>query len=66
MKVSKKFNLGLKDLTQGLIVAIGAPVLAIIQTTIEAGSFTIDWKLVGITAAGAAFAYLGKKFFQST
>ncbi len=65
MEGSKKFRLGAKDFIQGLILAITAPCIAIIQTSLDAGSLAINWQLVGITAISAGVAYLAKKFFQN-
>ena len=65
MKGSKKFRLGIKDAVQGLIIAIAAPCITIIQTSLDAGSLAINWQLVGVTAISAAVAYLAKKFFQN-
>ena len=65
MEGSKKFRLGAKDIIHGLILAIAAPCVAIIQTSLDAGSLSVNWKLVGLTAISAGIAYLAKKFFQN-
>ena len=65
MEGSKKFRLGAKDIVQGLILAIAAPCVTVIQTSLDAGSLEINWQLVGITAISAGVAYLAKKFFQN-
>ena len=64
MKNSKKFRLGKKDFFKGLLIAVGAPVVAIVQTSIVAGVITINWPIVGTTALAAGLAYLSKNFFE--
>ena len=63
---SKKFSLSLNDWEKGLIVAVLSPVFPIIMQSLNAGSFVIDWKVVGTTALGAGLAYLAKNFFTSS
>ena len=59
---SKQFSLNARDLVKGLIMAVILPVLNVIQQSIEAGSFTLDWKRIGLLAAGGFIAYLIKNF----
>lgn len=61
---SKKFTLNLSDWWKGLIMAVGAPVIAIIQQSLNAGSFTVNWKTVFTVSLSAALIYLGKNFFD--
>ncbi|AMR33953.1 hypothetical protein A0256_22140 [Mucilaginibacter sp. PAMC 26640] len=63
MKSSPIFSINLKDLTKGLIVAIGSAVITALQTTLQAGSFTVDWKSIGTVALAAGLSYLLKNFF---
>lgn len=44
-------------------MAVILPVLVIIQQSIEKGEFSLDWKLIGLTAVGGLIAYLIKNFF---
>ena len=60
------FSLNLRDFLKGAVLAILAPVLAIIITSIEAGQLIFDWKLIGTTALAAFIAYLSKNFFTDT
>ncbi len=59
---SKQFTLNARDIVKGLIMAVILPVLNVIQQSIEAGSFTLDWKRIGLLAAGGFIAYLIKNF----
>jgi len=61
---SKQFSLNARDLVKGLIMAVILPVLNVIQQSIEAGSFTLDWKRIGLLAAGGFIAYLIKNFLN--
>ena len=63
MKTSNLYSLDLKDISKGLIVAIGSAVVTTIQTSLQAGSPDFNWKLIGTVALGAGLAYLGKNFF---
>lgn len=58
--MSKLFNLDLKDLLKGMVVAVLAAVLTIIYNTVQAGSLTFDWKAIGTAGITAAAAYLLK------
>lgn len=62
---SKRFNLNLSDWWKGLIMAVGAPVIAIIQQSLNAGTFTVNWKTVFTVSLSAALIYLGKNFFDA-
>ncbi len=66
MKLSSFLNLNLQDFLKGLIVAVGGAVFAVIQSSISAGGFTIDWTNVWHIALGAFIAYIGKNFFTPT
>lgn len=61
---SKKFSLKLTDWEKGLIVAAISPIVPIIMQSLNAGSFTLDWKVIGTTALAAGIAYLAKNFFS--
>lgn len=61
---SKRWTLNWQDILKGLKVAVILPVLTIIQQSIEAGNFKVDWKLVGLTAVGGFIAYLIKNFLS--
>lgn len=44
-------------------MAILTPAFTIIYQSIEAGSFTFDWKAIGVASIAGGFAYLFKNFF---
>jgi hypothetical protein len=61
---AKKYSLGWLDVGKAFIVAVASPVIPIIYASLQAGSFTMPWKTIGLTAASAALAYLTKNFFS--
>lgn len=61
---SDRFSINWNDFLKGLVMAVIMPVLAIIQSSISNGELTFNWKLIGLTAAGAFVAYLIKNFFS--
>ncbi|WP_259071208.1 hypothetical protein HDF24_24105 [Mucilaginibacter sp. X4EP1] len=63
MKTSSLFSLNLQDFAKGLIVAVGGAVIAAIQSSIQAGSLTFNWQVIGSVALAAGLSYLGKNFF---
>jgi len=63
MKTSNFLSLNWHDLGKGLLMAILTPVFTTIYTSFEAGVFTFNWHLIGVSAIGGALAYLGKNFF---
>lgn len=60
-----QFNINWNDVIKGLKMAVLLPVLTIIYTSIQAGSFHFDWHAIGLTAAGGFIAYLIKNFFDA-
>lgn len=65
MKTSNFLSLNLRDIAKGLLMAILTPVVVIVQQSIESGTFTFDWKSIGVAALGGGVAYLIKNFFTS-
>jgi hypothetical protein len=63
MKTSSLFSLDFKDLGKGLLVAVGGAVIAAIETSIQAGSLTFNWKAIGGVALAAGLSYLVKNLF---
>ncbi|MGN6180568.1 MAG: hypothetical protein ACTHNW_15390 [Mucilaginibacter sp.] len=63
MKTSSLFKLDFYDIAKGTAVAVGGAVIAGIENTVQAGSLTINWKQIGLTALAAGLAYLTKNFF---
>lgn len=60
---SGRFTLNLRDLANGLIVAVLGAVVPIIYATINTGSLVFDWPTIGKAAAIAGIGYLLKNFF---
>lgn len=60
---SKQFSLKAPDWLKALIVAAISPVVPIVLGSLNAGSFTFDWKVIGSTALASGIAYLAKNFF---
>lgn len=63
MKTSNFLSLNWLDFGKGILMAILTPVVVIVQQSIEAGVFTLEWKSIGLAAIGGGFAYLVKNFF---
>ena len=59
---SKQFSLNINDFLKGLLMAMGVPVLVVIQSAVEAGNFNLDWKMLVKIAVGGLVAYLLKNF----
>jgi hypothetical protein len=66
MKHSSFLNLNWQDLGKGLIMAVGGAVFAVIQTSISAGVFVLNWADIWHTALAAIVVYLGKNVFTPT
>ena len=66
MKTSGMFKLNWQDAAKGLLMAILAPVLVLLQQSIDAGALTLNWKLLGMAAVGGGVGYLIKNFFTPT
>jgi hypothetical protein len=65
MKKSNFLSLNLADIAKGLLMAILTPVMTIIGQSLESGSFTYDWRTIGLSALAGGFAYLVKNFFST-
>jgi hypothetical protein len=60
---SKLFNINYADFSKGMIMAVGGAVFTVVENSIEAGIFTLDWTNIWHIAVGALVLYLGKNFF---
>lgn len=60
---SKQFTLGGRDFWRGLLVAVMASAIMVIETSLAAGVLIFDWKKVGMAAIAGGLAYLTKNFF---
>jgi hypothetical protein len=63
--VSPRFTLQVRDFLKGLLVSVLTSVIVVVQSTIEQGSLTFNWKQIGMVAVGSAVAYLAKNFFSA-
>ncbi len=57
------FTLKIRDFLKGLVVAVLAAIVSVVSTSIQTGTFNINWKQLGIVAGSAALAYITKNFF---
>jgi len=62
MKTSSLFSLDLKDLAKGLLVAVGCAVISALQSCLQDGLKTLNWKNIGCIALAAGLSYLTKNF----
>jgi hypothetical protein len=58
-----RYILNQRDWLKGILLAVLTPVLTIIINSLNAGTLTFDWKLIGITALASLLAYITKNFF---
>jgi hypothetical protein len=65
-QVNKQYSLEWRDVFKSFLIAVLTPIIPIVEQSIEAGTLTFNWKLIGLTAVGAALAYLTKNFLTPT
>ena len=58
-----KYTLKTRDLVKGALMAVLVPAIYIIQTSLEAGVLTFNWKQILIASISGLLAYLIKNFF---
>jgi hypothetical protein len=63
MQTSSLFSLNLQDLGKGLVVTVGGAVIAAVESSIQAGTVSLNWQSIGSVALAAGLSYLGKNFF---
>lgn len=61
MKHSKLFSINTKDFLKGLFLVVLTAVITFIYQTVEAGSLTFDWTMIGKTALIAGLSYILKQ-----
>ena len=66
MKSTNFLSIGTKDIVKAILMAILVPAIVVIQQSINAGSFTIDWKAVAMASIGGLLGYLTKNFFTNS
>lgn len=59
---SPLFTINWQDALKGFIVAAISAPLTIITISLDAGTFTLDWKKIGIMALTAGLSYIVKNF----
>lgn len=59
---TKQFSVNMIDILKGLAVAVLTPVFSIMLVSLDAGSFTFDWKIIGTVAASSFLSYVLKNF----
>lgn len=64
-KDSGFLKLQVSDFVKGFLLAVLTSIITIVSTTIEAGSLTFNWPLIGKTALLAGLAYLMKNLFTN-
>ncbi len=62
----KQFTLNKKDWTKAILIAVLTPVIFIIQQSLDAGNFNLNWKQMAIAAVSGFLAYIIKNFFAPT
>ena len=58
-----KYTLKTRDFLKGALMAVLVPAVYIIQTSLDAGVLTFNWKQIAIAAVSGLLAYLIKNFF---
>jgi len=58
-----KYTLKTRDFLKGALMAVLVPAIYIIQTSLEAGVLTFNWKQIAIASVSGLLAYLIKNFF---
>lgn len=59
-------SLNSRDFIKGLVVSVLTSVITIIYTSLQAGSFTFDWKAIGMAALTSALAYITKNLLTNS
>lgn len=62
--LSPQFSVKWREGLIGLFYAVGGAVLAVAETTINAGSLSFDWKKIALAAVGTGLLYIGRTFFK--
>lgn len=63
--MSDFLKLNFNDILKGLLMAVLAPVIVIIEQSVTSGVLTFDWKTIGLAALGGGVGYLIKNFFTA-
>lgn len=63
-QTSKQGAINLTDLKNSFLAAVVTPVIPIVTESLQAGTFTINWKSIGIAAALGFVTWIVKNFVQ--
>lgn len=63
---NKQGSLQTRDFVKGLLIAVLTAVLALVQTSLQAGELNFDWKVIGTAALSAGLAYIVKNWLEPT
>lgn len=58
--LNKRWALNALDFLKGALLAVITSVLTVVSSTLENGTLSFDWKLIGTIALSTFVAYLGK------
>lgn len=64
--MSKLFSLNSSDFLKGLLLAVLTSVITIVYSSLQSGSLTFDYKLIGTTALSSALAYIMKNLVTNS
>ncbi len=63
---SSFLSLNTKDFVKGLVITVLTSVLSIIYSSLQAGSLTIDWKVILTTGLTSAIGYIIKNYLTNS
>jgi len=61
--MSDFLKLNFNDILKGLLMAVLAPAIVIIEQSLSSGVLTFDWKTIALASLGGGVGYLIKNFF---
>lgn len=65
MQQTNFLQLGSRDVLRGLLIAVLTPIFYVIQTSLDSGVLTFEWKGIAIAGISGGLAYLLKNVFTS-
>lgn len=63
---SKIFTIDRLDILKALLIALLTPVLVIVQSSLDAGNLSLNWKSIAMASIGGGLAYILKNFFSQS
>ncbi len=64
--MSKFLTLNWRDFLKGFVISVLAPVILIIQQSLDSGELVFNWKQIGMAALAAGVAYLLKNLVTNS